>query len=53
MGDQPGEMIGFGEGCVGIGLDELPARWRAITKTRHPEALVDPGSYLDPLWKTL
>jgi len=53
MGDQQGEMIGFGEGCVGIALDELPAQWRAITKTRHPEALVDPGSYLDPLWKTL
>jgi hypothetical protein len=53
MGTRPGHMLGLGHGSSGIDPRALPASWIAATRARHPEALVNPGAYLDPLWKTL
>ena len=45
MGDRPGHMIGYGLGGNGVAMADLPAQWLAITKRRHPEALVAPDAY--------
>jgi hypothetical protein len=48
--NQPGEMLGLGSGTVGIDPHDLPPSWIAATEQHRPQALVDPGVYLDPLW---
>jgi len=48
--NQPGEMLGLGSGAVGVDPHALPPRWIAATKEHRPQALIDPGVYLDPLW---
>jgi hypothetical protein len=47
---QPGEMLGLGSGAVGIDPQKLPPTWIAASKQHRPQALIDPGVYLDPLW---
>jgi hypothetical protein len=51
--NQPGEMLGLGHGAVGLEARDLPATWIAATKIHRPDALTNPGAYLDPLWKSL
>jgi hypothetical protein len=48
--NQPGEMLGLGHGSVGIDPHDLPPTWIAATQLHRPQALIDPGAYLDPLW---
>ena len=50
MGERQGNMIGYGIGGSGLAMSDLPPRWIAATKKLHPEALTNPGAYLDPLW---
>jgi hypothetical protein len=50
--NQPGEMLGLGSGAVGVDPRELPSTWIAASKQHNPQALIDPGVYLDPLWHT-
>jgi hypothetical protein len=35
---------------VGIDPHDLPPAWIAASKQHRPQALIDPGVYLDPLW---
>jgi hypothetical protein len=49
--NQPGEMLGLGSGAVGVDPHELPPAWIAASKKHRPQALIDPGVYLDPLWR--
>jgi hypothetical protein len=48
--NQPGQMLGLGHGSVGIDPHDLPPAWIAATRQHRPQALIDPGVYLDPLW---
>jgi hypothetical protein len=51
--NQPGEMLGLGHGAVGLDRNDLPATWKAAAAIHRPQALTDPGAFLDPLWHTL
>lgn len=53
MGERTGHIIGYGIGASGLTMADVPPRWLSVTKRLHPEALVNPEAYIQPLWKTL
>lgn len=49
MGEQPGHVLGHGEGAYGLTLDELHPVWRAAAQADKLDWLADPGARLAPL----
>lgn len=52
MDGHPGHLTAIGSGRYGVEIEEMPARWIEATRKQFPQILDDPGSLLDPVWKT-